>query len=312
VQNATLIHDLDFQTFEGFSCYYNPSPLPLAASLATSLATPLAREVAASSAAWSRPAVAHQQVEILILFENAVAKLVWQSAQEQQQKTIAAGQICIIPHHQAHQLTLNQLNLMMVIHITPQLIIEATHETLRTPQWTLPGEYGIEDETILALAKSLRPWLDETGAIANLYRKTLVKMLAVHLIAQYAQADFKQAGDISTVDDAKLAPILEYIHNNLDTDLKVSALAEIAELSQSHFCRVFKKSVGLSPYRYILSQRIAQAKALLVETALGLADISFQCGFYDQSHFILQFRRFTGITPKTYREQAISAEEQAG
>lgn len=296
MKKATLIHDLDFQKFEGFSCYYNP----------------LQRPRASASAALALPEGNHEQVEILVLFENAVAELVWHSAQGRQQKTIAAGQICIIPHRQPHQLTLHEPNLLMVLHITPQLMIESTHETLRTPQWTLMGEYGIEDETILALAKSLRPWFNETGAIANLYRKTLVKMLAVHLIAKYAQADFKQAGDASTVEDAKLAPILEYIHGNLDQDLKVSALAELAELSQSHFCRVFKKSVGLSPYRYVLSQRIAQAKALLIETALSLADISFQCGFYDQSHFILQFRRFTGITPKTYREQAIPAEERVG
>lgn len=296
MEKATLIHDLDFQTFEGFSCYYSP----------------LASVMAAPSAALTWPEETHDQVEILVLFENAIAKLVWPSAQGPQQKTIAAGQICIIPHHQPHQLTLHEPNLLMVIHITPQLIIEATHETLRTPKWTLTGEYGIEDETILALAKSLRPWLIETGAIAHLYRKTLVKMLAVHLIAQYAQADFKQAGDSSAAEDAKLAPILEHIHNNLGKDLKVSALAELAELSQSHFCRVFKKSVGLSPYRYILSQRIAQAKALLSDTALSLADISFQCGFYDQSHFILQFRRFTGTTPKNYREQAIPAEKRVG
>lgn len=85
MKKATPIHDLDFQSFEGFSCYYSPLPLPMASP---------------PSAALTWPEETHEQVEILVLFENALAQPVWPSAHGAQQKTIAAGKICIIPHHQ--------------------------------------------------------------------------------------------------------------------------------------------------------------------------------------------------------------------
>ncbi|MEO0648840.1 MAG: AraC family transcriptional regulator [Cyanobacteria bacterium J06650_10] len=289
MKNAAPIHDLDFHQFEGFSCYYSPA-------------------VASSDLAQTK-AAAHQQVEIIVLFENAIAQLVWYSDQGNYQKTLTAGQICIIPRQQQHQLIRRQPTPLMAIRITPQLIVEATHQTLRTPQWSFQGEYGIQDETVLSLAKALRHWLDKEGEIAKVYRKSLVKLLAVHLIANYAQADFKQEGDLKFQEDGKLTPVLEYIHNHLDQELKISDLAKRTKLSQSHFCRVFKKAMGLSPYRYIIYRRIAKAKTLLVDTTLSLADISFQCGFYDQSHFILQFRRFTGTTPKAYREKDVIAKK---
>ena len=289
MQNVAPIHDLDIHSFEGFSCYYSPATF--------------------TSPTLEWPIEAHQHVEILVLFENAMAQLVWHSAQGNHSQPLTAGQICIIPRQQQHQLIRHEPAPVMAIFITPQLIVEATHPSLRTPQWRIQGHYGIEDETVLSLAKALRDWLDKKGAIADLYRKSLVKLLAVHLIANYAQADFKQDGDLEFQTDTKLSPILKYIHSHLDRDLKISELAQRSRLSQSHFCRVFKKAIGLSPYRYILYQRIAKAKALLIETDLSLTDISFNCGFYDQSHFILQFRRFTGSTPKAYREEAAVAKK---
>jgi len=289
VQNVAPIHDLNVHSFAGFSCYYSPATV--------------------TSPVLKCPVEARQQVEILVLFENAMAQLVWHSAQGNHSQPLTADQICIIPRQQQHQLIRHQPAPVMAIFITPQLIVEATHASLRTPQWSLQENYGIEDETILLLAKGLRDWLNKKSAIADLYRKSLVKLLAVHLIANYAQADFKQEGDLEFQADTKLSPLLEYIHSHLDQDLKVCDLAKRSRLSQSHFCRVFKKAIGLSPYRYILYQRIAKAKTLLGETDLSLTDISFNCGFYDQSHFILQFRRFTGSTPKAYREEVAVAKK---
>ncbi|MEL6453923.1 MAG: AraC family transcriptional regulator [Cyanobacteria bacterium J06623_5] len=272
--------------FEGFSCYYNLTAL--------------------QDGHRHDPEESHGQVEVLVLFENAIAKLSWQENHTQrdqhQQKVITGGQVCIIPSEQLHSLIQQQPGPLLAIHMSDQLVMEATYQVLRTPNWRIAGEYGIEDTTIVFLANTLRQWLTQTGAIADLYRKSLVKLIAVHLIAHYASADFKAENTTELFTDLKIGPILNHIHNNLDKPLKVPKLAKSAGLSQSHFCRVFKKSVGLSPYRYILSQRIHKAKHLLNATDLDLSEISYRCGFYDQSHFILQFRRFTGTTPKSYRE----------
>jgi len=290
--NVDLAHDSDFYQFEGFSCYYNPLALPKELS---------------DGEFNSEIAVAHEHVEVVVLLgsteaETVVGKITRNIAPDDCEVALTPGQICIIPQQQPHWLQLHQPSALMLISLTPQLIVEATHKTLRTPRWQLPERYGIKDETILFLADALRFRLGQKSAISNLYRQSLINLLAVHLMTQYAEADFKQDKSTNVVASTKLLPIIAHINDNLDRPLKVSSLAALAELSQSHFCRVFKEAVGLSPYQYVLSERIAKAQTLLGQTNLSLAEISFQCGFYDQSHFILQFRRFTGSTPKKYRE----------
>ncbi|PZD75197.1 HTH-type transcriptional activator Btr [Acaryochloris thomasi RCC1774] len=249
------------------------------------------------------PQECHEQVEILVPFGRTVANLTWQEAQDQQQEMLCPEQVCIIPAQQSHALQLAEPSELMQIFLDPQFIVRTTHEVLRSPHWSLTGHYALEDETIRSVAQMLRPWLTERCSVSNLYRTMLVKLLAVHLIAKYAQADIVPIGSEGGVAISKLAPVLNHIHRCIDENLKIADLADIYGVSPSHFSRVFKDAVGQSPHQYILSQRINLAKQLLAETDLSIADITLECGFYDQSHFIVQFRRFTGTTPKTYRNK---------
>ncbi|MEO0374503.1 MAG: helix-turn-helix transcriptional regulator [Cyanobacteria bacterium P01_A01_bin.17] len=249
------------------------------------------------------PEASHEQVEIVVPLGHACAQLMWQETHAQTEEMLCPGQVCIIPVHQPHALQLAEPSELMQIFLDPQFIVRTTHEVLRSPHWSLTGHYVLEDETIRSVAQMLRPWLTEHCSVSNLYRTMLVKLLAVHLIAKYAQADIVPIGSEGGVAIAKLAPVLNHIHRCIDENLKIADLADIYGVSPSHFSRVFKDAVGQSPHQYILSQRINLAKQLLAETDLSIADITLECGFYDQSHFIVQFRRFTGTTPKTYRNK---------
>jgi AraC family transcriptional regulator len=57
----------------------------------------------------------------------------------------------------------------------------------------------------------------------------------------------------------------------------------------------------MTPYQYLLQQRIERAKQLLKEGDRSIMDIAFLCGFNSHSHLSKQFRQLTGITPKAYR-----------
>ena len=73
-------------------------------------------------------------------------------------------------------------------------------------------------------------------------------------------------------------------------------------MSQFHFARAFKAAVGESPHRYIMQRRIERAKVMLSVTRMSVAEISYQTGFSNQSHFTVQFRKAIGMTPKQFRE----------
>ena len=82
----------------------------------------------------------------------------------------------------------------------------------------------------------------------------------------------------------QLQRVLDYIDTHLDQDLKLENLAQLLDISQFHFSRLFKQSLGSSPYQYLIHQRIERAKLLLKQTDQSIVDIAFDCGFNSHSH----------------------------
>ncbi|MEO0844794.1 MAG: helix-turn-helix transcriptional regulator, partial [Cyanobacteria bacterium J06643_5] len=79
-------------------------------------------------------------------------------------------------------------------------------------------------------------------------------------------------------------------------------LANFLNLSQFHFCREFKKSVGVTPHHYIMQQRVKMAKRVLKQQNLPIAEVAVECGFSNQSHLGRVFKQHTGTTPRRFRD----------
>jgi len=96
---------------------------------------------------------------------------------------------------------------------------------------------------------------------------------------------------------------IEFINDNLSLNISLDELAQNSHLSKYHFLRVFKKNIGLTPHQYILSSRINKAKDLIISGEKPLS-ASFNTGFSDQSHFIRNFRRMYGYSPKVLQQKS--------
>ena len=86
-----------------------------------------------------------------------------------------------------------------------------------------------------------------------------------------------------------------------DPSLSVAKLAADAAMSEVHFRRLFARSFGVSPARYIMRTRIDLAKTLMADDSRSLTDISEQCGFSSPSYFIKVFSQITGTTPLKFQ-----------
>lgn len=95
---------------------------------------------------------------------------------------------------------------------------------------------------------------------------------------------------------------IEYIKDSLDTNISLDELAKNSKLSKYHFLRVFKKQLGLTPHQYILTQRVHKAKELILNGE-KLNYIPASVGFSDQSHFIRNFRKIYGYSPKELQKE---------
>jgi AraC-like DNA-binding protein len=98
-----------------------------------------------------------------------------------------------------------------------------------------------------------------------------------------------------------LRRVREYIDGHFTENIRLEALAEVADLSRCYFARAFKQSVGTSPHAYMMQQRLERAKRLLAETDLSLGQVALDSGFSDQSHFSSCFRRHFGVSPRSFR-----------
>jgi len=94
----------------------------------------------------------------------------------------------------------------------------------------------------------------------------------------------------------------EYIDNNYAQDLTLSQVAKYIYLSDSYFAHSFKDKFGISPKSYILKVRIEEAKELLENTDLKIADVALSVGFSSQQRFNDIFRKYTDLTPLRYRQ----------
>lgn len=79
----------------------------------------------------------------------------------------------------------------------------------------------------------------------------------------------------------------------------LAQLATIAEMSPFYLARAFRAQVGVPPHTYLEGVRVARAKSLLI-AGHTLAQVAFDTGFADQSHFTHRFKRAVGVTPGRY------------
>lgn len=98
--------------------------------------------------------------------------------------------------------------------------------------------------------------------------------------------------------------VCDFIHANFNRQIFLSELSAIAQLSDYHFCRMFKENMAQTPQEYLMSVRIEEVKHLSATTKKALADIALQCGFSNQSHMGRYFKKLVGISPSEYRKHS--------
>lgn len=103
--------------------------------------------------------------------------------------------------------------------------------------------------------------------------------------------------------DERMQKVLQYSIQHLDQEIKLEEIAKEANLSVSQFCRYFKLHTRKTYIQYLNELRIEHACSLLRREDLSIAQISFESGFQNLSHFNRQFLKIKGIPPSAYRKQ---------
>ncbi len=108
-------------------------------------------------------------------------------------------------------------------------------------------------------------------------------------------------GTTSLAKNEELGPALEIIHKSFRENLPIGELAQSAHLSLSSFLRKFKACFNMTPKQYIRHLRVQEACHRIIQTTENFAEISYLCGFSDQSHFSREFSKIMKESPSSYR-----------
>jgi len=174
-----------------------------------------------------------------------------------------------------------------------ELLVEVYEQMFFEKRIPFFREHVVED---IPLAKLLYVFFQSAYHHSDkiLIETNMINVLS-YLIKNYT--DYTQK-HIPMFNDQKIIKnSIEYIKDSLEYNLSLEELAKNSSLSKYHFLRVFKNSVGLTPYQYILTQRIHKAKDLVLNGS-SLGDAGLEVGFNDQSHFIRSFKKLHGYSPK--------------
>lgn len=176
-------------------------------------------------------------------------------------------------------------------------------EIIDISQFDLCPQFCLTDPFIETLLRQFAQGMDAESSLDRLYVDSLSNTLFLHLLQHYTTRKKEISHYKAGLSKYQLRRAIGYIESHLAQDIKLTDIAQLLGMSQYYFCRLFRQSMGISPYKYVIQQRVAQAKRLLRQPQkIAIAKIALDCGFSNQSALSKHFRALTGATPKAYRQ----------
>lgn len=134
--------------------------------------------------------------------------------------------------------------------------------------------------------------------------ESLARVFLVKLLQRYGEERAESLEFARGFTAQAYKRVLDHVAAHFAQPIAIEDLARVAGLSTAHFSRLFKETLGDTPYQFVMDYRVEQAKRMLADRERPLIDVALSCGFSDQPHFTGIFKRLTGKTPKEWRREA--------
>jgi AraC-like DNA-binding protein/ligand-binding sensor protein len=168
-------------------------------------------------------------------------------------------------------------------------------------------------EQFAKVAGQLARWGGEfdMGAVEEAYFQTRVVIRKqyesiLRLLSVFAQHLASFGNQLLVRGDHAESPFISkarvYIAEHQDDDLTLARVAQAMNTSAFYFCKVFKKSTGMTLTDYLARVRVEKVKNLLLNPHKRVSEAAFEAGFQSLSQFNRVFRKLEGCSPSAYRE----------
>ncbi|MBK1879795.1 helix-turn-helix domain-containing protein [Pelagicoccus mobilis] len=188
----------------------------------------------------------------------------------------------IVAYLQTGQVAIDKLDLSDFDRTHSELILKGIELDARTTRKAYLKSVTLGRDAYQGFLKMLEIFAESLGAAANALRINKAEK-AGNPAAQKA---------------------IRHIRQNLDRQITLPQISQIAGASIRHFSKIFKEETGLTFVDYLTRERVERAKKRIRETNARISDIAFASGFESIAQFNRAFRRICGESPSSYRLSA--------
>jgi AraC family transcriptional regulator len=253
------------------------------------------------------PVIVSQHVELILAVDgNDEGRVIRTGAGQRTEARPSTGVFCLTPAGVDNQITIEA-----PVPKTLHLYLPTSQFRKLADDFNLPGApahsiryvAGVQDAVIYQVGLAIVSAMTNETAAGRMFVETASATLAARLLQTYCDSGACKPLEPTThrIDHARLRRALDHISANLDEEITLNQLAQVAGVSVFHFARTFTRAVGVSPSRYVSRMRLEKAMAEIAAGKLSLAEIALRAGFSPQASFTRAFFRETGLTPGEYR-----------
>ncbi|MFZ5968522.1 MAG: helix-turn-helix domain-containing protein [Bacillota bacterium] len=209
---------------------------------------------------------------------------------------LAAGMAPNLPHEEDETDTFTRY---IVIFVSKEFY-ETTYSNYsdKLPEQYFWKQFLIHNEVMTYIKKFMAEYESQLPGYEN-----VLESLGTAITHQIIRSILEINNSVDTITKKfEIERTIEFMHQHFGEKLTIDSLAKIANMSQAHFIRTFKKETKLAPMEFLIRLRIDKAKKLLRSENMNITQVSLKCGFSSTSHFSSSFSKQAGITPSEYQK----------
>jgi AraC family transcriptional regulator len=187
----------------------------------------------------------------------------------------------------------------MIVSFTPDFLAMHLNDSLSiTPDFVeLRDVRSTTDVGLAHLARAYEAISSSGISVTQLYFDTLRQAIVDRIVLRHTTRPIKR-GEVLIPANARR--VIDYVETNLASDLRLAELSAVAGISQSHFARAFRNTVGIAPHAFVRQRRLIRAIELVKLRSLSMKEVAAQCGFADQAHLTRAYKFAFGYPPSRH------------
>jgi AraC family transcriptional regulator len=189
------------------------------------------------------------------------------------------------------------------ISVDPILVTRTAEDLGLDPDHVrIAPRFQLRDEGLKHIALALHAQSTGDSGTDRLYAESLATALATRLIDRAGHRFLPSASQQLSIRQKRR--LSDHIEANLDRDLSLLELSQVAAVSVSHLKVLFRRTFGMPVHQYVIRRRVERARTLLLVGDASISQIALETGFAHQSHMARWMKKLVGVTPRSIRLQA--------